>query len=183
MVVLYLVSTVFLSDGFLGRGTLMPSAALKSISCSCSCTMMARKISLNANSPIASAWRMRSRYRPTVSRSFSRSARSIATGSFEVLTGLGVLGVMSDTLQGLANGTYYFGVVGFDAAGNASPLSALVSAAYNATPPSLSITYGEPSPVGVGPLAMTLSSSKALAATPALTIQPGGASSPVLLSL
>jgi choice-of-anchor C domain-containing protein len=93
------------------------------------------------------------------------------------------LSVMSDTLQGLANGTYYFGVVGFDAAGNASPLSALVSAVYNATPPALSITYGEPSPVGVGPLAMTLSSSKALAATPALTIQPAGASSPVLLNL
>ncbi len=94
-----------------------------------------------------------------------------------------VLGTMSDTLQGLANGTYYFGVIGFDAAGNASPLSALVSAVYNATPPALSITYGKPSPVGLGPLAMTLSSSKALAATPSLTIQPSGAPSPVLLNL
>src|ERR1039457_691696 len=81
---------LFLSAGFIGSGTLMSSAALKSISCSCSCTMIARKVSLNANSPIASAWRMRSQYRPTVSRSFSSSARSIATGSLEVLTGLGV---------------------------------------------------------------------------------------------
>src|ERR1035441_2453955 len=81
---------LFLPAGAFARGTLMSSAALKSISCSCSCTMTARKFSLNANSPIASAWRMRSRYRPTVSRSFSRSARSIATGSLEVLTGLGV---------------------------------------------------------------------------------------------
>src|ERR1035441_5401883 len=81
---------LFLPADVFARGTLMSSAALKSISCSCSCTMIARKVSLNANSPIASAWRMRSRYRPTVSRSFSRSARSIATGSLEVLTGLGV---------------------------------------------------------------------------------------------
>src|ERR1017187_2869065 len=81
---------LFLPAGAFARGTLISSAALKSISCSCSCTIIARKVSLNANSPIASAWRMRSRYRPTVSRSFSRSARSIATGSLEVLTGLGV---------------------------------------------------------------------------------------------
>ena len=92
------------------------------------------------------------------------------------------LSVMSDTLQGLANGTYYFGVVGFDAAGNPSPLSALVSTAYNATPPVMSIAYGEPSPVGVGPLTITLSASEALAATPTLTLQPAGAA-PVLLSL
>src|ERR1035441_2089597 len=81
---------LFLPAGVFARGTLMSSAALKSISCSCSCTMIARKVSLSANSPIASAWRMRSRYRPTVSRSFSRSVQSIATGSLEVLTGLGV---------------------------------------------------------------------------------------------
>jgi hypothetical protein len=51
----------FLPAGFIAGGTFMSNAALKSISCSCSCTMMARKVSLNANSPIASAWRMRSR--------------------------------------------------------------------------------------------------------------------------
>jgi hypothetical protein len=93
------------------------------------------------------------------------------------------LSAMNDTIQGLADGTYYFGVVGFDAAGNASPLSALVSAVYNATPPALSINYGEPSPVGVGSLSMTLASSKALMSAPALTIHPSGASSPMLLSL
>ncbi len=75
-----------------------------------------------------------------------------------------LLGVLNDTLQGLADGTYYFGVVGYDAAGNASPLSGLVSATYNATPPELSINYGKPSPVGVVPLTMTISSSKALRA-------------------
>src|ERR1035438_4308834 len=52
---------LFLPAGAFARGTSMSSAALKSISCSCSCTMIARKVSLNANSPIASAWWMRSR--------------------------------------------------------------------------------------------------------------------------
>ena len=42
-------------EGFLAGGTSIPSAELKSISCSCSCTMMARRVSLRANSPIASA--------------------------------------------------------------------------------------------------------------------------------
>ena len=87
------------------------------------------------------------------------------------------------TLQALANGTYYFGVVGYDAAGNPSPLSSLVTAVYDATPPVLSVAYGTPSPVGPQLLNVTLSSSKALASTPSLTIQPAGAPSPVLLSL
>ena len=93
------------------------------------------------------------------------------------------LQTMAYTLQGLANGTYYFGVVGFDAAGNSSPLPTLVSTVYDATPPSLNIAYSAPSPVGVGALVITLSASKALAAAPALTLQPSGAASPVLLVL
>jgi hypothetical protein len=93
------------------------------------------------------------------------------------------LSVMSYIVQGLANGTYYFGVVGFDAVGNPSPISGLVSIVYDGTPPSLNIAYGSPTPVGVGPVGVTLASSKALAATPSLTIQPNGAASPVLLAL
>jgi hypothetical protein len=93
------------------------------------------------------------------------------------------MSVMSYIAQGLANGTYYFGVVGFDAVGNPSPISGLVSIVYDGTPPSLSIAYGSPSPVGVGSLGVTLGSSKALAATPSLTIQPNGAASPALLAL
>jgi len=94
-----------------------------------------------------------------------------------------VLNTMSDTVNNLANGTYYFAVVGYDAAGNPSPLSALVSFAYDSSPPSLTIAYSEPSPLGAGPLAMVLTSSKALAATPSLTIKPFGAASPILLTL
>ncbi|HZM01547.1 MAG TPA: Ig-like domain-containing protein [Candidatus Saccharimonadales bacterium] len=88
-----------------------------------------------------------------------------------------------DTLQGLATGTYYFGVVGFDGAGNPSPLSALVSSVYDPTPPSLSIAYGSPSPVGVGVVNITLASSKALAGVPSLTLRPNGATSPSQLTL
>ena len=94
-----------------------------------------------------------------------------------------VLSTMSDSVQGLANGTYYFGVIGYDAVGNPSPLSALVSAVYDATPPALGFAYNLPPPVGAGPLGIVLTSSKNLAATPSLTIQPFGAVSPVLLSL
>ncbi len=67
--------------------------------------------------------------------------------------------------------------------GNPSPLSSLVSIVYDATPPGISIAYGSPSPVGVGTVGITVASSKALAAAPALTIQPNGAPSPALLAL
>jgi len=94
-----------------------------------------------------------------------------------------LLNTMSDNVQALANGTYYFGVVGFDAVGNPSPLSPLVSAIYDSTPPALAIAYNPAPPVGVGQLGIVLTSSKNLAATPSLTIQPFGASSPISLSL
>ena len=94
-----------------------------------------------------------------------------------------ILNSMAYTIHSLANGAYYFGVVGYDAAGNPSPLSALVSTAYDASPPAMAISYGQASPLGAGPLSMVLTSSKALAATPALTLKPFGALSPVLLPL
>ncbi|MGA2174885.1 MAG: choice-of-anchor tandem repeat GloVer-containing protein [Verrucomicrobiota bacterium] len=100
-----------------------------------------------------------------------------ATGHSIVLTG------MADTLQGLSDGLYYFGVVGYDVTGAASPLSALVSTVYDATPPALTVSYSRAPPLGVGPVAISLTSSEALAGTPSLTLQPCGSVSPVLLSL
>jgi hypothetical protein len=94
-----------------------------------------------------------------------------------------LLSTFSDVLQGLVTGTNYFGVVGFDAAGNPSPLSSLVASLYDPTPPALSIAFASSSPVGVGTVGITLTSSKALAATPSLTLQPNGAASPALLAL
>jgi fibronectin type 3 domain-containing protein len=94
-----------------------------------------------------------------------------------------VQNTMFYNVQALANGTYYFGVVGFDLAGNPSPLSALVSTVYDASPPALNIAYSPPPPVGVGPLNIVVTSSKALAVTPSITIRPAGAVSPILLNL
>jgi Bacterial Ig domain/Protein of unknown function (DUF642)/Divergent InlB B-repeat domain len=94
-----------------------------------------------------------------------------------------VLNSLNYTVQGLANGTYYFGVVGYDDAGNSSPLSALVSTTYDAVPPAISIAYDKPSPVGVGPVHVVLTANEALATTPSLTIKPSGAASPILLTL
>ena len=94
-----------------------------------------------------------------------------------------VLSAMVYNLQGLADGTYYFGIVGFDSVGNASPLSALVSIPYSATPPALAISYNQVSPVGPGVVGIVLTSSKALAGMPALTVQPFGALSPITLNL
>jgi hypothetical protein len=105
------------------------------------------------------------------------TATNQATGQSPPLT------AMSDLLQGLAPGTYYIGVVGYDAVGNPSPLSALVPAVYDPTPPELTVSYNVASPVGAVPVLVTLISSKALAATPTLTLRPFGAASPTLMSL
>ncbi len=44
---------------FPARGTSIPRASARSISCSCSWTMIPRNVSLRAYSPMASAWRIR----------------------------------------------------------------------------------------------------------------------------
>ena len=87
---------------------------------------------------------------------------------------------MSATVQGLATGDYYFYVVGYDALGNASPLSAPVTFHYDAVPPSFTIAFNKPSPVGVGLVHVVLTASKPLASAPSLTVQPYGFSPSVL---
>jgi hypothetical protein len=87
---------------------------------------------------------------------------------------------MSATVQGLATGDYYFYVVGYDALANASPLSAPVTFHYDAVPPSFTITFDKPSPVGVGLVHVVLTASKPLASAPSLTVQPYGFSPSVL---
>ena len=91
-----------------------------------------------------------------------------AAGSTLLLNG------MSTTLQGLATATYYFYVVGYDSLGNASPLSAPVQFLYDGVPPAFSINYDKASPVGVGPVHVILSASKALNGLPTMTVQPYG---------
>lgn len=94
-----------------------------------------------------------------------------------------LLPVMNYNLQAIPDGNYYIGVVGYDSAGNPSPLSALVTGTYDATPPVMSISYSHPSPQGVGPLTVILTASETLGAVPTLTFKPAGAYSPILASL
>ncbi|HEX7863031.1 MAG TPA: FG-GAP-like repeat-containing protein [Verrucomicrobiae bacterium] len=86
------------------------------------------------------------------------------------------------TLQGLANGTWQFRVIGYDDVGNASALSDPVSFAYDALPPVFTLAFDKSSPVGTGPLHLTLTANEALAATPSLTMTAQGAP-PILVHL
>ena len=56
-------------------------------------------------------------------------------------------GAIDDTVT---DGTWYYSVVGVDAAGNSSVLSNQLIVNYDATAPTFAITYDTPSPVGVG---------------------------------
>jgi hypothetical protein len=85
-------------------------------------------------------------------------------------------------VYGLANGKWYFGVVGYDDVGNTSPLSDLLAYDFDGKPPVFTLAFDKPSPVGTGPLKLTLTSDEALAATPSLTMTANGAL-PILVHL
>ena len=93
-----------------------------------------------------------------------------------------ILDRMTYTVQGLPNGNYFFAVVGYDGAGNASPLSNLMPFAYDGTGPGFTAAFGKPSPVGVGDLTVTLTANEALGASPNLIVRPPG-SGPVSVNL
>ncbi|MDF1554172.1 MAG: polymorphic toxin-type HINT domain-containing protein [Deferrisomatales bacterium] len=80
-------------------------------------------------------------------------------------------------------GTYYYGLVGLDGAGNGSTLSNVLSATYDGTPPSFSVAYAPTSPVGPGDVAVTLTASEVLAAAPSFTVRPSGSATPVTVGL
>jgi hypothetical protein len=89
----------------------------------------------------------------------------------------------SYNLQGIANGAYYFGVVGYDDAGNGSALSDLVSLNYDAVAPALTATFDKPVPTGLGIIGVTVTSSEPLGSSPSLTITPQGSTHPLLIGL
>lgn len=93
-----------------------------------------------------------------------------------------VLNLTTYAVQGLADGTYYFGVIGYDDAGNSSSLSGLASLKYDATPPSFNISYAKTPPVGLGAVQITLTASEPLSGMPSLTLKPANAS-PLSLNL
>jgi len=78
------------------------------------------------------------------------------------------------TVQGLPTGNYYFYVVGYDDTGNVSPLSNPLPYYFDAVPPAFGISFDKASPVGVGLVQVTLTSSKPLMVLPTLTVQPAG---------
>ncbi|MBL9167077.1 MAG: VCBS repeat-containing protein [Verrucomicrobiales bacterium] len=93
-----------------------------------------------------------------------------------------ILTAMNYRPSGLTPGNYYFAVVGYDSAGNASALSNLAPFNYDPVPPSFTVSYSKVSPVAVGPLRITLVSSEPLVSVPSLTLVPTG-STPVALTL
>ena len=84
---------------------------------------------------------------------------------------------------GLADGTYFYGVVGLDSAGNPSGLSNVMFATLDSTPPSFTVAYAVGQPAGVGMLDVTLVSDEPTVDEPTLTIRPQGASSPTVIPM
>ncbi|MCP3866752.1 MAG: hypothetical protein GY703_01370, partial [Gammaproteobacteria bacterium] len=83
----------------------------------------------------------------------------------------------------LADGTYYYAVVGEDDAGNASGLSNVLGQSFDGTPPVFSLTFGTASPAGVGDLTIDLESSEPLSSVPGVTVTPAGGRVPVAVAM
>lgn len=81
------------------------------------------------------------------------------------------------------NQTYYFRVVGYDGANNASAASEQKLYDFDDTAPVISIFYDKPTPVGAGDLSITVSSNEELEKTPTLTIKPEGRRLPISVPL
>lgn len=107
--------------------------------------------------------------------SFASAAGAANTGN--------VVSVMSANVAGLADGHYYFGVIGFDGAGNKSVLSNLMEADVDTTPPTFAVGYDRSSPVGPGILHVVLSANETLSGTPDIIFLPFGATGPTMLAL
>ncbi len=81
------------------------------------------------------------------------------------------------------DGSWYYGVVAVDAAGNAGPVSNLLPIAYDGTPPAFAVSYDPEPPVGVGIVGITLTSSEPLRGIPSLVLRPHGSRSPASVVL
>jgi hypothetical protein len=70
------------------------------------------------------------------------------------------------------DGTWYYGVVGVDGAGNRSELSNVADARFDTTPPEFTVSFDSAMPVGVGALGITVSANEPIYGTPNLVIIP-----------
>ncbi|KAF0094832.1 MAG: fibronectin type III domain-containing protein [Puniceicoccaceae bacterium 5H] len=95
----------------------------------------------------------------------------------------GILEEMSFSLENRPDQHYYFRVVGYDAAGNASTPTAAVEATLDETAPVIKVFYDAAMPVGPGGLGLTIRSNEPLMETPTLTIQPKDMRSPISVPL
>jgi|GEM_PF-1556707 len=94
-----------------------------------------------------------------------------------------LLDLQSYTLTAAPDGPLYVGVVGYDNAGNASPLSNLSAYTLDRAAPIFTIAYDKAMPAGPGALEIVLNSNEPLAATPLLTIRPNGLATPISVPL
>ncbi|RLC32219.1 MAG: hypothetical protein DRH37_01180, partial [Deltaproteobacteria bacterium] len=118
---------------------------------------------------------------PTIFRIYRHASPFIDTAQATLLADN--ISLLRYTDTSIPEGTYYYGLVGVDDAGNTSPLSNLVHIVYDSTKPSFTVSYGKTPPVGTGPLDITLTTDEALAAAPSLVITPSGAISPISVGL
>jgi hypothetical protein len=93
-----------------------------------------------------------------------------------------IITTLSYRLPGLTPGSYFFGVVGYDNAGNVSALSNLRAFTYDPIPPSFSVSFDKAAPAGVGPLRITIVASEPLFSLPSLALLPNR-STPVSLTI
>jgi hypothetical protein len=119
--------------------------------------------------------------RPIKYRVFWHTAPFIDTAQVSGQSGL--LDVQTFTLTNAPDGDLYLAVVGYDAAGNASPLSNVIAYRLDRTAPTFLISYDKGMPAGPGPLTLVLEANEALAATPLLTIKPNGLNTPISVPL
>ncbi len=81
------------------------------------------------------------------------------------------------------DGNWFVGVVAFDAAGNASPLSNLRQISVDFSRPVITVSYDQAMPVGPGLLGVQVESNEALDSVPSMTIRSAGSSSPIAITL
>ncbi|GAA5115391.1 hypothetical protein GCM10023212_00010 [Luteolibacter yonseiensis] len=120
--------------------------------------------------------------RPSKFKAFWKNApfnqTSEASGQSDLIEGQ-----TSSVLSSLPDGMWYFSIVGYDDAGNASPLSNQRAITLDFSKPVLTVAYDGALPAGPGNLVITVTSSEALVATPVFSIRPAGSGEVVAVTL
>ena len=108
------------------------------------------------------------------------SAFTLPTQALRIAEGLPDISTRD---EGVSDGTWFYGVIGYDDAGNASALSNLLSTTYDATDPVLTVFFDDASPMGAGTHAVEVRANEPLVAIPGLTIRTFGSNVPIAVGL